>query len=75
VTGEFAEKRQGKRSPKQEKVREMSLPLMEFGDDDGLIVDDIEASVVGSGVSSARYEEPISAENTKKVIIDDMIIN
>ena len=65
-TGEYAEKRKSKRH--STKVRDMSLPLMEFeeGDDD-LIINDIEASVLSSGVSSARYEEQIPADNQKRV--------
>jgi len=49
---------------------DISDPLMEFDDAD-LMVNDIEASAMSGGISSAKYEEPISAENTKKVIIYD----
>lgn len=51
-------------------MNEISDPLMEF-DEGGLFLNDIEASAsaMSGGISSAKYEEPISIENQKRVFM------
>jgi len=65
VAGTYGEKKQAKETSKKDQLNEISLPLMDF--DGELLIEDIEASRISSSASSAKYEEPILPQNTKKV--------